>query len=519
MGEIIRPRNPQSLPLSELASFLEGNHYGEDPLVSGVSLHTGLVAPGDLFVALAGAHGHGSEFWPEAFARGARAALTDEVGRMALGGDPPPLVVVADPRAVLGAVSAKIYRREELANPRIFAVTGTNGKTSTAYMLDSLLRGIGEKSALSTSVERHVALLSFPSTLTTPESPDIHAMLGLAQEQNVWGVALEVSAQAIVRKRLDGVVADVAGFTNLSHDHFEDFGGMENYFVAKAQLFTHPMARQAVVCIDTEWGKRLATISPIPLCTLGAVGTTPVSDRAHWVYQVLTAGISDTVLSVTGPGVQFTLRAPIIGDHMVANAALAAVMLIQSGVDPQTMERFMGEDTPGIPLYLPGRIERVSGSLGPQVFVDSGHTEDAYRVTLAAVRARTSGRLVMVCSLSGDRDPTKRPLMGATAAMLADAVIVTDGDPRKEEPAVIRQGLIEGARSVSGAEVHEIQDPSEAIRFAVSSVSQGDSVLWCGPGSRSYRVIGSDSVLFSAREQARLALVEAGWPADKGAYE
>lgn len=519
VAEILRPRNPQSLPLSELASSLGGQHFGGDPLVSGVSLHTGLVAPGDLFVALGGVHRHGSEFWPEAFAQGARAVLTDEAGRRALGDDPPPLVVVADPRAVLGAVSAKIYGTENLEGLRIFAVTGTNGKTSTAFLLDAILRGLSKKTALSTTAERHVAMEAYSSTLTTPESPDIHAMLGLAQEQEVWGVALEVSAQAIVRNRLDGVVADVAGFTNLSHDHFEDFGGMDNYFQAKARLFTHQMARQAVVCVDTEWGTQLADTAVIPVCTLGGVGTAPVGDRPHWVYRVVSAGNTDTVLALSGPGGQLTVRAPIIGDHMAANAALALVMLIQAGVDPHAIEELMGAKTPGIPLYLPGRIERVSGLVGPQVFVDSGHTEDAYRATLTALRERTVGRLVMVCGLSGNRDATKRPLMGAVAATLADVVIVTDGDPRKEDPAVIREGLLTGARGVPGVEVHEIPDPSAAIRFAVSLVREGDTVVWCGLGSKSYRDIRGEKVPYSARAEARLALVEAGWPADKEDHE
>lgn len=515
VAEILRPSTPRPLLLSELAASLSGRHVGQDLHVSGVSLHTGAVAAGDLFVALAGTHRHGSEFWSEAHARGARAVLTDEAGLLALGEDPPPMVVVDDPRAVLGLVSAAIYATDDLSALCVFAVTGTNGKTSTVYLVDALLRGVGKKTALSTTAERHVAMMPYPSTLTTPESPDIHAMLGLAKEHNVWGVALEVSAQAITRNRLDGVVCDVAGFTNLSHDHFEDFGGMEKYFLAKAQLFTPQLARQAVICVDSRWGEQLASTTPLPLSTVGAVGSTPVGNHPHWVYRVVSAGEGDSVLRVTGPGADLAIRAPVIGDHMVANTALAVVMVIQSGVDPTAIESAMGADTAGIPLYLPGRIERVSGTVGPQVFVDAGRSEDAYRATLAAVRARTPGRLVMVCGTSGNRDATKRPLMGGAAATLADVVIVTDDDPRKEDPAVIRAGLVQGARSVSGAEVHEIPDPSAAIRFAVGLVGEGDSVLWSGPGSQSYRDIAGEKVPYSARDQARLALVEAGWPTDK----
>jgi UDP-N-acetylmuramoyl-L-alanyl-D-glutamate--2,6-diaminopimelate ligase len=345
-------------------------------------------------------------------------------------------------------------------------------------------------------------------------------MLGLAKQRGATGVALEVSAQAIARNRLDGVTATVAGFTNLSHDHFEDFGDMENYFQAKAQLFTPPMATAAVVCVDNIWGRTLAETTAIPVTTVGGPHASPVGEHPHWMYRVVDAGATESVFEMIGPSNRaVSVRAPIIGDHMVANAALAIVMLIESGVSAESIEELMGPSTPGIPVYLPGRIERVSGEQGPQVFVDAGRSEDAYRSTLQTVRDRTAGRVVMLCGTSGNRDATKRPLMGVAAAELADVVIVTDDDPRREDPAVIRSGLLDGARSVAGSVVHEVPDPSEAIRFAVSLVGEGDSVLWSGPGSQSYRDIGGEKVAYSARAEARLALREAGWPLPEESHE
>jgi UDP-N-acetylmuramoyl-L-alanyl-D-glutamate--2,6-diaminopimelate ligase len=219
-----------------------------------------------------------------------------------------------------------------------------------------------------------------------------------------------------------------------------------------------------------------------------------------------------TVFSVSGPEASaIELSAPIMGEHMVANAALAAVMLILQGVPPADLAAAMGPGTAGIPVFVPGRVERVSGPTGPQVFVDAGRSEDAYRATLETLRSRTTGKLVMVCGTSGNRDATKRPLMGATAARLADVVIVTDDDPRREDPAVIRAGLLEGVRCVEGSVWFEIPDPSEAIRHAISLVGEGDSVLWSGPGSQNYRDISGQKVPYSARDEARAALREAGY--------
>lgn len=520
VAEILRPHHPIPHLLSELAPVVGGQHLGVDPVVTGVSLHTGFTMTGDIFVALPGVHRHGAEFWLDAREHGAVAILTDQAGLDVLGADHPPVILVENPRTILGQVSAAIYGTQSLGDLRVFAVTGTNGKTSTAYLVDALMRGLEWTTALSTTAERHVAMTAYPSTLTTPEAPDIHAMLALAEEVGASGVSLEVSAQAIARHRLDGVVATVAGFTNLSHDHFEDFGNMDNYFLAKAKLFTPDLAHQAVVCVDTVWGEKLATTAQIPVTTLGGVSTTPVEGVPHWVYTILAEEASGSVFELTGPGGQrIALLAPIIGDHMVANAALAAVMLIQSGVMAEDLEKRMGPGTEGIPVFLPGRIERVSGETGPQVFVDAGRSEDAYRATLATIRARTTGRLVMVCGTSGNRDATKRPLMGAAAAELADVVIVTDDDPRKEDPAVIRAGLLSGARGIADAVVHEIPDPTEAIRFAVGLVGEGDSILWSGPGSQSYRDIGGKKVPYSARREARLALNDAGWSATQEPHE
>lgn len=507
--KIIRPHTVEPVSLSSLASLLGLRHEGPDGHVTGLSVHTDLLVPGDLFVAVPGAKAHGISYWKQAQARGATAVLTDEAGWAQWGNSSVPTLVGEGPREMLGKVAAAVYQTSELPLA-VCAVTGTNGKTSTAFLLDALMRSVGWKTALSTTAERMVNGVHYQSTLTTPEAPDIHAMLALAHQEAVSGVAIEVSAQAITKNRVDDIVMAVSGFTNLSHDHFEDFGNMDRYLLAKAPLFYAERTRASVVCVDSAWGKTLLSHVTSPVTTVGSK-----ESGAQWTYEVTEACQDETLFRVTSPsGESIEVKAPIIGQHMVSNAALAIVMLVQVGISLASLGEANGPRTQGIPVFLPGRIERVSGPTGPQIFVDAGRSEDAYRHTLRTVRERTPRSLIMVCGTSGNRDASKRPLMGRAAAELADVVVITDDDPRREDPEAIRAGLLDGARSVAGATVHEVPDPSEAIRFAVSLAKEGDSIVWSGPGSQSYRDIGGVKVPYSAREHARQALREAGWPVD-----
>lgn len=503
----LRPRSTTPKTLSSLAPLLGLEQHGPDVSVTGVALASAAVQPGDLFVALRGVNRHGSEFWPDARAAGAAAVLTDREGFAALENSSVPILVASNPRALLGAVSAEIYGTRPGSVPTILGVTGTNGKTSTAFLLEAIMRGVGARTALSTTALREVNGESFASTLTTPEAPDTHAMIARAKEVGVTAVAVEISAQALDKNRMDEVICDVAGFTNLSHDHLEDFHTMDAYLDAKAVLFTAERAREAVVCVDTSWGQKLAERVTIPCTTLGRRGMS--SAEWMWDIQGVRDGVSTFVLESTH-GDRVELVVPLSGDHMVSNAALATLMVIRSGVSLEALGA-VGPGTSGIPVFIPGRMERVSGSQGPQVFVDAGRSADAYEHTLTALRALTRGSLIMVCGTSGNRDATKRPIMGRTAAECADVVIITDDDPRREDPTVIREGLLEGARSVPGAQVHEIPNPSDAIRFAVSLAKEGDTILWSGPGSQDYRDIGGVKVPYSARGQAQQALEEAGW--------
>jgi UDP-N-acetylmuramoyl-L-alanyl-D-glutamate--2,6-diaminopimelate ligase len=393
-------------------------------------------------------------------------------------------------------------------------VTGTNGKTSTSYLLEAVLRQLGLVTGLSTTAERHIGELSVVSLLTTPEASEMHALLARMREAGVRAVAVEVSAQALSRHRVDGLVFDVAGFTNLSHDHLDDYADMEAYFQAKLPLFEPEHARRGVVCLDTAYGRRVVDASRIPVTTIATIGHAAPADveSAEWTVEVLDETASYTEFRLTGPdGRELVTREPLIGWHMAANAALAIVMLVEAGFELEAIGAALAADD-GIRAYLPGRTERVSGERGPSVYVDFGHSPDAFENTLAAVRKFTTGRTIMVFGADGDRDATKRHDMGRVAAEGSDILVITDHHPRFEDPVSIRKTLLEGAALAEHQpEIHEVSPPEQAIRVAVGLAREGDSILWAGPGHQDYRDIRGVRTPYSAREEARAALREAGW--------
>jgi UDP-N-acetylmuramoyl-L-alanyl-D-glutamate--2,6-diaminopimelate ligase len=475
--------------------------------VTGVALATADLEPGDLYVAVPGRYGHGATYAAEAAEAGAVAILTDEAGAELAAGSGLPIVVTQDARAALGAVAAWIFRTDE-NSATLFAVTGTNGKTSVVYLLNGILGQLGVVSGLSSTAERRIGDTAITSKLTTPEASELHALLARMREEAVRAVAIEVSAQALSRHRVDGIVFDVVGFTNLSHDHLDDYSAMDEYFAAKLDLFQPDRARRGVVTVDSDWGRALVEQSRIPIATLS---TSPGGD-ADWVMTVTEETVDHTAFVLEGPdGRRLATSVPLLGAYMAANAALAIIMLVESGYDLDAIGAALERDG-GIDAFIPGRAERISGERGPVVFIDYGHSPDAFLSTLGALRKVTDGKIVMVFGADGDRDTTKRIDMGAIAARGSDAVVITDFHPRSEDPATIRATLLEGARhAVPDREVHEIADPRAAFRKALSLADEGDVVLYAGPGHEDYQEVAGQRIAYSAREDAKLALREAGW--------
>ncbi len=336
----------------------------------------------------------------------------------------------------------------------------------------------------------------------------MHALLARMRESEVRAVAIEVSAQALSRNRVDGLLFDVVAFTNLSHDHLDDYADMDEYFEAKVVFFEPDRGRRGVISLDSPWGQKIVERSRIPVTTISA---TP-GVVGEWNVELLEERAEFTRFRLTGPeGRSVESSVPLIGWHMAADAGLAIVMLVEAGF---ALEAIGQAIEGGISAYLPGRTERVSGERSPSVFVDFGHSPDAFLNTLAAVRTVTEGKVIMLFGADGDRDKTKRHEMGRVASEHSDILVITDHHPRFEDPDSIRATLIEGANLAEHqAELYEVSPPEEAIRKAVSLAKEGDSILWAGPGHQDYRDIRGVRTEYSARQLARDALREAGWDA------
>jgi UDP-N-acetylmuramoyl-L-alanyl-D-glutamate--2,6-diaminopimelate ligase len=515
---VLRPDAPPTHVLADLAERFAVDVRGDvtGATLTGITLATADLRPGDVFVAVKGVNRHGAEFAGAAADKGAVAVITDAEGAGIAAASGLPVILVEDPRASLGELSAWVYgtgRDDEL--PILFGTTGTNGKTSVSHLLEGILGQLGVTTGLSSTAERHIAGQVIVSRLTTPEAYEMHALLALMRERGVEAVAVEVSAQALSRRRVDGLVFDVAGFTNLTHDHLDDYADMREYFEAKMPLFRPDRARRAVVCVDSAPGAEVVARSEVPTVTVGtpAIASDPdAAAQADWVVDILDEKPIGTLFRLTArDGRSLTTLVPVIGRHMAANAGLAIVMILEGGYAWERLATAL--DGRRIQAYLPGRTELVSGETGPSVYVDFGHSPDAFEKTLAAVRRVTPGKVVMLFGADGDRDATKRHDMGRTAVEGSDILIVTDHHPRHEDPDSIRATLLEGARRARpDAEIHEFSPPERAIIEAVRLVGEGDAILWAGPGHQDYRDIRGVRTPYSARELSRRALRAAGWP-------
>lgn len=498
-----RPLHVSPIRLAELTSDavrLVGDPQTE---VTGAGLDSRTVGAGDLYAALPGANVHGARFAAQAVAAGARAVLTDPAGLELMSSSTPTdtdpragevaTLVADDPRAVLGGISARIYG-EPATKVRTVGITGTNGKTTTTYILDAALRQLGLTTGVIGTIETRVGDQRIVSTRTTPESCDLQALLAAMVEAGVDAVSMEVSSHALALHRVDGVVYDVACFTNLSLDHLDFHHTMEEYAAAKAALFTSARARRGVVCIDDDWGAAVAQKSEIEVVTVANSETR----GADWVIRA-TPGEQDFDLAAADGSRTFSLVSPLPGDFNRTNTAMAALALLLLGHTDDEISTAMTAS-----VTVPGRAERVDlGADAPIVVVDFAHTPDAVASVLGALRAAASGPLVAVLGAGGDRDPGKRPAMGAAAAAHADIVIVTDDNPRHEDPAEIRAQVLAGARAQASA--HAVEGREQAIEEALRVAGSTGLVAILGKGHETGQQIGDETHHFDDREATRRA--------------
>jgi UDP-N-acetylmuramoyl-L-alanyl-D-glutamate--2,6-diaminopimelate ligase len=475
-----RPTRPQETSLRTVAAWLtdhllEMRNSDPDVRVTGLTMSSQRVRPGDLYAAPAGSTSHGASFAAAAVQAGAVAVLTDPAGAELCASVGVPVLVVERPRAVLGLLAAKVYG-ESASKLRLVAVTGTQGKTTTTRLAEGALTASGVRAAVVGTVGTRVNGEDVKTSLTTPEAPDLHALFAVMAEQGVAACAMEVSSHALVMGRVDGVVFDVACFTNLGRDHLDFHADVEEYCAAKASLFTPARARLGLVNVDDEYGRRLVAEASIPVRTFSCSGNT-----ADWQAVDIDVRPEGSTFTVQTPGGDsFPARVPLTGEYNVSNALCAIAALGEAGFDPSSVAGGMAESG-----GVPGRLERVDAGQPFLAVVDYAHKPDAVTAALRALRPQAAGRLVVVIGAGGDRDPGKRPLMGEIAARLADVVVVTDDNPRSEDPAAIRAAVLAGADAVPAgdrAELHEVGDRRAAIRLAVSQAGPGDVVVVAGKG-------------------------------------
>jgi UDP-N-acetylmuramoyl-L-alanyl-D-glutamate--2,6-diaminopimelate ligase len=474
----LRPSHPAGHALGPLAEQVQAVPAdGVDVRgieITGVTLRSQDAREGDLFAALPGASSHGARFAGEAVARGAAAVLTDAAGMAELGpGIGVPVLIHPDPRSVLGDVSATVYGRpsEKL---RVIGVTGTSGKTTTTYLVEAGLRSAERVAGLIGTVGVRIDGRDQPSALTTPEAPDLQALLAVMLEQGVDTVVMEVSSHALSLGRVDGVRFAVGGFTNLSRDHLDFHPTMQDYFDAKARLFDPRSATHAsvsVVCVDDDAGRAIAALAyhPVSVSATGRDADWRVED-----VRVVDLGAQE-FYAVDPAGVHHGLRIGLPGRFNVANCLLAAALLDAVGVSPE-------QAAPGLrTASVPGRLEPIDRGQQFLALVDYAHKPGALKAVLHTLREQGDGRLAVVFGAGGNRDPGKREPMGRVAAELADLVVVTDDNPRDEDPAAIRATIMAGAAGAR-AKVIEIGDRREAIDHAVAWARPGDVVLVAGKG-------------------------------------
>ncbi|SEL73901.1 UDP-N-acetylmuramoyl-L-alanyl-D-glutamate--2,6-diaminopimelate ligase [Streptacidiphilus jiangxiensis] len=474
---LLRPRATDGLALAQVAALLGVDAAGApDALVTGITHDSRAVRPGDIYAALPGANAHGADFAPQAVAAGAVALLTDPSGADRAADAGVPLLVVEQPRARVGELAAAIYGRaaEQLLS---IGVTGTSGKTTTAYLIEGALRGAGRTPGLLGTVEMRVGETRIKSERTTPEATDLHAVLAMMREAGADAVAMEVSSHALVFGRVDGVVYDVAVFNNLTPEHLDFHPDMDDYYRAKAQLFTARRARVGVVNIDDRYGRRLAGEAEIPVVTYSASG----DPAADWRAEQVQLGHAGSHFRVVGPnGLAADASSPLPGPFNVANALAAIAAAVTAGLPLEEAVAGVAA-VPGVP----GRMEQVDAGQPYLAVVDYAHKPDALEGALRSLREVTKGQVLVVIGCGGDRDPFKRGPMGAIAARYADTAILTSDNPRTEDPLAILAAMLSGAVEVPEAERGAVlvePDRARAIAEAVARAHAGDSILVAGKG-------------------------------------
>ncbi|GAA4369934.1 UDP-N-acetylmuramoyl-L-alanyl-D-glutamate--2,6-diaminopimelate ligase [Paeniglutamicibacter cryotolerans] len=522
--QVLRPSSTVPVRLADLALAVKAQgraaHILNDistSAVTGLCLDSRAVLPGDLYAAVPGANRHGSEFSAAAAAAGASAILTDAAGEPMAAATGLPVLVIDDVREDIGLLAAAVYGTRE-RSPRLFGLTGTNGKTTTTYLIRSILAALGETTGLIGTIEIVAGETRIPSILTTPEAPQLHGLMARMAGLGIGAAVMEVSSHSLSYRRVDGLRFAVSGFTNLTQDHLDLHGDMEDYYATKASLFAPERSERAVITVDDAWGARLAAECGDRALTLSTTGDPDAA--AQWSVAAVRPDGLGHAFELRGPGsTLLRARTGLPGDFNIANAALAVLMVLASGVDPAVLQHALDTADP-LTVEVPGRMQVICRE--PAAIVDFAHNPDALARALESVRSTIQGsRVIVVFGATGQRDATKRPIMGAIAARHADIVIVSDDDPHDEEPAGIREAVAAGARAAIAAEglssTVMIEYPrAAAIAKAAALATVADTILVAGRGHEIWQEVKGVNLALDDREELRAALIANGFTVAPG---
>ena len=465
-----RPLANCSKPLSAVLSVVGAQcaEITESVNVTGISQSSNEISTGDLFIALPGEKFHGAQFAADAVEQGAVAVLTDLAGAAMVTGVP--VLVVENPRRAAGVISAWFYE-EPMRDLYSVGVTGTNGKTTVTTLLHQIMQAAGRESGLIGTVESRIGSEVLLSKRTTPESAELQGLIATMRERHMRNLVMEVSSHAITLERIRGSHFAVVGFTNLSQDHLDFHKSMEEYFLAKAKLFTFEYADLAVINIDDVYGARLAAMTELPVMSLSRTNT-----KATWHFASITRDYVGAAIAIRGSGgILIEGKTILQGGFNYDNLLMAVAIATESGIDPIDIAAILPQLTGAV-----GRLEAVRLGQNFTALVDYAHSPDAVARVLETAHEITTGSVIAVLGCGGDRDASKRSLMGLALRDGADIAIYTSDNPRSEKPEDI---LVQMVLDIDVQEPNEvITDRKAAIRAAVNHAAAGDVVIVLGKG-------------------------------------
>jgi UDP-N-acetylmuramoyl-L-alanyl-D-glutamate--2,6-diaminopimelate ligase len=491
---MIRPVSEYSRTVSELSNHI-GIEADLDFRFTGITSDSRAVRLGDLFVALPGSKAHGASYVDDVMAAGAVGIITDLDGAKLVGAKIP-VIIVNNPRFLLGDICSWFYRAPS-SSVNVVGITGTNGKTTTTILLNQILKMAGKSTGLIGTNGIEIGPEKLSAAYTTPEASELQSLLATMSERHISHVAMEVSSHALEARRVSGTKFRMVGFTNLTQDHLDFHGDMTTYFAAKSKLFNSEYSELGFVNIDDAYGRELFNNSQIPMISLARVNSS-----AQWHYEQIHSTSRGSAVAIRGTGgILIEGEFNLIGEHNLDNLLMAVAIAVQFEVDPLVI----GNCLPLLAAAA-GRLERVDIGQKFLALVDYAHTPDAVTRTLATLKKSTTGRVIAVLGCGGDRDRSKREVMGRELLVGSDISIFTSDNPRSENPESILKEMVNGLNLGENSSV--VIDRREAIALAVANALPGDCVIILGKGHESGQEISGVKYPFDDRIELARAIEE-----------